>query len=208
MLDIYGVHTGWEHFFPEDIIPAALDLMIEAWPQRIRTNEKEEPITRGYVHRMQSLKNYRQAPNIRIIIEELELTVNAEIKGRIDFKFVHGHNEDVYFAWEAKRLHITSARPNYAAYTGEDGMGCFISGKYSSTQVRGGMLGYVMDADVRGAWKGVCNSMKQKSSSLCLQGQPTDVSQLSLPKDCQLAESNHDLTKKQMRLLHLLLPLG
>jgi hypothetical protein len=48
--------------------------------------------------------------------------------------------------FEAKRL-CTSTGHSVTGYLGEDGLGCFLSGKYSTTHSEAGMLGYVQSGD-------------------------------------------------------------
>ncbi len=208
MIGFSGSTIGWESIFPESMVPEILELMIEAWPKRVKTDAKEVPITLGYCQAMRTLKRYRQAPNVLLVVEESELTVDAEIKGRIDFKFVSGFDEDVYFAWEAKRLHIDHGRPNYSEYAGTEGMGCFISGKYSHTQKQGGMLGYVLDAQVKKAWSGVCRNITSKSSELKLIAGPSKTNHRRIRNDYHLGESEHCLTDKDFTMVHFLLPMN
>ena len=52
------------------------------------------------------------------------------------------------FQFEAKRLYIHSG---VAEYTGKDGLGCFISGRYAAGHPDAGMLGYVQSESVS-AW--------------------------------------------------------
>ncbi len=50
--------------------------------------------------------------------------------------------------FEAKRL-CSATKHTASKYLGDDGLGCFLSGKYSTTHGEAGMLGYVQDASKR-----------------------------------------------------------
>ena len=55
---------------------------------------------------------------------------------------IKSKSKDRYqYIFEAKRLHKHTHLTN--DYTGPDGIGCFISGKYASRYSEAGMLGYV-----------------------------------------------------------------
>jgi len=58
--------------------------------------------------------------------------------------FAAGNRPEFYI--EAKRLHHTKARA--AKYTGVNGMGCFISGRYAKCYHEVAMLGYVQTDDI------------------------------------------------------------
>ncbi len=71
---------------------------------------------------------------------------------RVDIEFVRlsGQGKRPRFHIEAKRLY----RPNSVEkYFGEDGLGCFIVGRYAAKEAVGGMLGYVQ-TDTALEWLG------------------------------------------------------
>jgi hypothetical protein len=62
---------------------------------------------------------------------------------RIDIEIMHlVRGTKPRFRFEAKRLRDTDSR---RAYVGDDGMGCFLDGRYAATDMDAGMLGYVQD---------------------------------------------------------------
>lgn len=66
-------------------------------------------------------------------------------RSKIDLQFVANSGSGFHrFSWEAKRL-----GPGHAIgdYLGQAGMGCFLSGQYSSDCDFGGMLGYAQASD-------------------------------------------------------------
>ena len=64
---------------------------------------------------------------------------------RIDIEFERvQHGQRPLFRFEAKRL---DGSHDVGKYLGEDGLGCFLSGKYPLTHDEAGMLGYVQSDD-------------------------------------------------------------
>jgi hypothetical protein len=62
---------------------------------------------------------------------------------RVDIQIEKVHlGPRVRFSFEAKRLRLESSN-SLADYVGEDGLGCFVSGRYASHAPWAGMLGYV-----------------------------------------------------------------
>ena len=93
--------------------------------------------------------------------------------GRSDLMFLYSTGVKKpwpYFVIESKRLHVNfpsgwqSLVSEYV--TGEQGMMCFIQGRYAADLVSGGMLGYVFDADVNRARLEISKSLKANSELL------------------------------------------
>jgi len=61
------------------------------------------------------------------------------VRTDIIISYAAGNRPEFFF--EAKRLHRTTARA--ARYTGDGGMGCFISARYASKYCEAAMIGYV-----------------------------------------------------------------
>jgi hypothetical protein len=75
-----------------------------------------------------------------------EIRVNDETRDgkrrlRIDIQVIqHQHGPRPLFRFEAKRLHDSTSRRDYL---GEEGLGCFLDGRYAASDPDAGMLGYV-----------------------------------------------------------------
>lgn len=71
---------------------------------------------------------------------------------RVDIEFVRlsGRGKRPRFHIEAKRLYRSDS---VKAYFGDDGLGCFIAGRYAALEAAGGMLGYVQ-TDTSVQWLG------------------------------------------------------
>jgi hypothetical protein len=72
----------------------------------------------------------------------------------------------IRFSFEAKRLRKSSARSR-AAYIGEDGLGCFVSGRYAAHAPWAGMLGYVESGVMKDWMTSVGSAIAQTESLEC-----------------------------------------
>ena len=153
------------------------------------------------------------------IVPQYWLTdVDGRRLGRLDLHFKYRASQRDYFAFESKRLHVSypggTISPEYAAYTGEDGMGAFVEGQYSKGLPCAGMLGYVMDGNIEKAWTGIAARIHARRDELCLPVKSAFVeSSLKHHVACgvtgtRLGETQHDLTSHVLRMLHLLLPVA
>jgi hypothetical protein len=59
-------------------------------------------------------------------------------------------------------------KTEYSVYVGDEGMMCFVTGKYSAGLPHAGMLAYVMDNDVSRAWDGLSTAIEDNRISLKL----------------------------------------
>ena len=80
--------------------------------------------------------------SIRLLLPEdrKRTAASGKRRSKIDLQFVANTGSGFHrFSWEAKRLGPGHA---IAAYLGPAGLGCFLSGQYSSDCEFGGMIGY------------------------------------------------------------------
>ena len=138
-----------------------------------------------------------------------ELTVDDPVSGdelgRIDLCLLHGNDEDVYFAFECKRLNVTfpsGFKTLAPEYVGEDGIGCFVSQKYSVGQKYGGMIGYVFDGNIEVAMESIGARIKDKATKVALKSSGLGSTNLSVANDC-LRETLHDTTNGEFTIFHL-----
>ena len=109
--------------------------------------QEEEVITGELVRSMQTALEDRGAPHWAKYFWAMEETRvnNSTRKGkrrlRIDIEIVKiQQGPRPRFRFEAKRLHDATSRNNYL---GENGLGCFLDGRYAKEDETGGMLGFV-----------------------------------------------------------------
>jgi hypothetical protein len=129
--------------------------------------------------------------------------------GRIDLRFLHGYREDVYLAFECKRLRIPgpsgSVQPNTSEYVGENGIGRHLSGKYSRGLNEAGMIGYVMDGKIRDARGSIRRALDKARQELRLI-EETGLEPCTFhPMETRLAESRHSLPDRFLRIHHVFL---
>ncbi len=207
---IIGDASQWADLFPDNLIPDILGLVITTW-QRFKKphrNDLEVPITRRFREELVMEKDHRYLPfSIWPESSETDPKTGKEI-GRIDIRFLHGYKENVYFAFECKRLRVpykSGIRSNASEYVGVDGMMCFITGKYSRGLFSGGMIGYVMISDVRAAIQSVKKAISRNYTMLCLI-RNTGLSSCSIMSNEKIIkETRHNLPNQRFTIYHVFL---
>lgn len=207
-----GDTSQWADTFPESLIPDVLQLILEGWDaiRPVQSDAREEPITRRLRESIRRAKNHRKLPfTVWPEASETDLSTGKEI-GRIDLLFLHGHREDVYLSFECKRLYYDDGRGGFPAnvskYTGNDGMMCFVTEKYSRGLPHGGMIGYILNQSLENAREMIEKSMGVNSNPLCLQTDPPFTACVYFPNDPRVLESSHRINHRTMVLYHVLLP--
>jgi len=209
-MTIIGDASLWADLFPDYLVSDILGLVVKTWQRFKKPNSRdlEVPITRRFREELRRGKDFLELPfTIWPESSETDPTTGKEI-GRIDIRFLHGWREDVYFAFECKRLRIpyeSRIRNNTSEYVSTDGMMCFITGKYSKGLVSGGMIGYVMDSDVRAAIKSVKQAIDRTCTILCLV-RGTSLSSCSIiPNKKTIKETIHELPNRKFSIYHIFL---
>lgn len=107
------------------------------------------------------------------------------------------------YIFEAKRLN--NSKPQESAYTGPDGMGCFISGKYASRYDEAGMLGYVQ-SDRLAEWKDkVKSKIDRDAKKLSLAGSQRDEQVIDAFPLEWVSEHNRNSVGRPITIYHILL---
>ena len=205
--------------FDQDYLVEIVDAVLTAWSRMNRPlrSESEDEITNRLAGRLLNDPLFDDLP-YDVVPQSWLLGVDGQRLGRIDLRFKHRHSARDYFAFEAKRLHVTypggSFRREYGKYTADQGMMCFVVGKYSSGMTAGGMLAYVMDDDCLRAWKGIHRQIEARRMELLLAESstlaPSSLSQRTKNPvhDARLGDTHHQLDGRALRILHLVLPIG
>lgn len=165
----------WSDIFPEALVPEILDLVCSAWAtfKKPQGDELEVPITLRFKCALQQARTYRGLP-IRIEREVAEDDTNtASELGRIDLKLSPAESavEDVYFAFECKRLYalVNGAWEALVSKYVDEGMSRFVTGQYSRRMKHGGMIAYVLNGDTPKAKRQVQQNLTGKCDALRLQ---------------------------------------
>lgn len=206
-----GDNSQWSGHFPDDLIPDVLQLILGGWEQLrpVAPDAKEVPVTLRLCATMRNLKALRDS---LFAIRPESLVLDPETGkelGRIDLEFTHGDNEDIYFAFECKRLYYQASdgkiRANVSEYTGNGGMMCFITQQYSRGLPHGGMIGYVLNGNVAQTKTAIRKSIEKNRSTLRLKPNTTLGKCALLPRDSHVAESLHIVGNRDMTIYHVLL---
>ncbi len=203
--------------FAVEYVGEILGAVAMAWARMRKPpgNEIEDRITDRLAGRLQNAPLFATFP-FDCVPQYWLLGLNGQRLGRLDLRFKHRHSQRDYFAFEAKRLHVTypggSFNPEYSVYTGEEGMMAFVSGQYAARLPAAGMLGYVMDGDTEKAWTGVDARIEARRVPLRLREASRFVASPLVGVvaggmvGTRLAETEHDLKTHTLRFFHMLLP--
>lgn len=210
-----GNADGYFEFFPVERIPDSLRLVLDTWPKVRKANrlEKEDSITERLAAAIKREKKARRSW-FSIHFQVVPLDDQGAVRARIDFKFLAGYDEDAYFAFECKRLRIPRPKKpnkpylNTSKYVNDEGMGRFISGKYSSTQEHGAMIAYVMDGDAVAAKASVLDLIVASQKQLRLESGDKWEPSSFLPDEQSISQTRHILGKgRHFAIQHIFLPL-
>jgi hypothetical protein len=109
------------------------------------------------------------------IIPQYSLLTEADdesvhLSSNVDFVLTIGDSEDVYLACECKRLNVTykSGMRGLVGEYVDDGLMRFISGQYSNGLPLAMMLGYVMNARLDRARRGLRRAMTARTTTINL----------------------------------------
>jgi hypothetical protein len=210
---IHSDASQWSDLFPQGFILEIIELVTTTWGifKKPNRREREERITRGFAERVRQEKNRRDDLPFKIRVEvSIPDVENGQETGRVDFIFdyVGTIREEVYFAFECKRLRIpyeSGLDTNNSEYTNEQGMMCFITGKYSGSVTNGGMIGYVMDGQIKKAINSVGRLIKNKELALKL-AKGTGLERSSVMGNSQnVRETRHILNETKFTIHHIFL---
>lgn len=212
-MDIAGDAKPFADFYENGLIPDILDLVVSTWNRFVNPDpdELEVPITRRFHIYLMEEKAHRDLPfKIRRELSESD-PVSGEEMGRCDLIFdsIRSAKEEEYFAFECKRLRVpydSGVRTYASEYVGDDGMMCFITGKYGGNAPTGGMIGYVMDSQVGLAIQSVRSTINKNHGRLCLRTDSSLDDCTALPRD-NIKETTHELSKGLFIIYHVFLPL-
>ena len=199
----------WADLFPDDLLPTILDLVLESWKvfQMPVPTEHEVPITKRFCDCLRQWKDRSRVPfTIWTESEELE-PGSGELLGRIDLRLLHGYREQVYFAFECKRLNVV-ANGKRSSLTGDyvkKGMMRFITGQYAEGLDKGGMLGYVMDGKVGDAVGFVKKAVESWRTMLKMQQASTLTTCSIRPQNSGVRQTRHRQDKRPFLIYHLFL---
>jgi hypothetical protein len=209
---ISGDISSFKELFPDHLITEILETIFAAWSKTPKRLEIENRVTRRLDVFLRQEKDERDLP-LRVSIQHsLTDPVTFQESARIDLVLTPvGSNKDrVYFAFECKRLRIPYKKGKLSSgtsdYIGKAGMGCFLTGQYSSGLPHAGMLGYVMDGNWASAEKSIETNIAKHAAKLGLKGSSSWIASTWLAHK-QAKQTSHLVVKNLVTIHHLLLPL-
>ncbi len=198
--------------FPEELIPEILKLVITSWetfdkPDRL---QHEVPISKAFREKIRANKNLCDDLPFHIWRELPTANTQPEDDGRIDicFAFTGSPDEEIYFAFECKRLripYISGLITNNSDYVSGQGMMCFVNGKYGKRVTNGGMIGYVMDGKTDKAIISVGELIKNKSLILKLAKDTALENSSVMANSTNVRETRHILSQRNFTIHHIFL---
>jgi hypothetical protein len=202
----------WADLVPDGLVPDIIDLVLDSWDKFTSptSEDLEVPITTKFCVYLRRNKDRYKLP-FKIDTEWYEINKKTgEQLGRIDLRFQHGYRDDVYFAFECKRLNVvlegklSSLADKYV----KKGMVRFVTGKYAKGLDKGGMVGYVMDGQLDDAILAVKEAVEQRRELLKMEKKATlDESSLR-PNEKRVKETKHKQAKRPFLIHHIFLPVG
>ena len=177
----FGSPADWVNLIDSQL-PEILGLVIDSWESlpAPAANELENSITNRLCARMQNAPDRETFP-FHIQPQDVILEANSgDELGRTDIAFKpFAPSDRIYFCLECKRLNVRllnapRPRPYFSEYV-RNGMLRFISGQYASAVRHGGMLAFVLDADLSAAMEGVRGNIQIAQVDLGMTSGPAHI---------------------------------
>ena len=167
-----GSFKAWAACFPDDCLPLVFNTLVEEWPNFRRADRPlENRITHNFVAYLQRVTRWKVPFGFYYRDKKTSSRKDSE-EGEIDIVVRAGIDPLVFFGFECKRLNVVRSdgrtRSEAAAYVGDEGMGCFLSGQYEGGGESGGMIGYVLDGNIHSARLAVEHAIQTNAISLQL----------------------------------------
>ncbi len=212
-MPVIGDPQQWSAAFPRTLIAPIVGLVVRSWETFDKPNRKDREvlITRRFRSHLIQRKNALRVLPVRIEREAVEDdTESGEERGRIDLRFTAASScrEDVYFAFECKRLNVPTKRgcKTLAREYVDQGMMRFVRGQYASRLRHGGMIGYVMNGDCSRAVGSLDRFVRDQRTSL-MALRPYGLSEsLVVRANPSVRQTYHQLSNRSFHIHHVFLP--
>jgi hypothetical protein len=207
-MTVIGEAANWADLFPADLLPRIFDLVIETWErfEKPAQNAEEPPTTRRFRSALKRAKSYKTLPFL-IMREDVEDDFETgEELGRKDIAFYPTHHEEVYFAFECKRLNalVSGKTRALASEYVTDGMMRYVTGQYARFMSQGGMIGYVLDGRCEHAIGLVSDNIRDRQAELKMEAPGIFSGSNIRPDNPLIRETEHNLARA-FRLHHVFL---
>jgi hypothetical protein len=204
-----GDSTEWDGFILNGGVGLVMDLTLDAWRHTIApAPDEHEDKTSVRLYATMVKKRDRQAHRFLIRYQDVEIDTDlAKVTGKKDIVFFPGHDGDLYFCLEAKRLNarVKGVMKSLADEYVKEGMQRFVTGKYSRHVHHAGMLGYVLDGDVLRAMANVLDNIRRQHVPLGMDAPGDWIESPHRMGDPQAKQTTHRRTHTPTRfqLQHL-----
>jgi hypothetical protein len=190
-----GSPEGWLGFI-DTRIPDILSLVIEAWESLPppAANELEDPVSESLCRALRRARDRCDLPfQVHPQLVELDPAAGQD-QGRMDIVFLPpATREDIYFCLECKRLNVregSTIRPYHAEYV-KFGMLRFVRGQYANSVHFGGMLAFVLNADLPHAIAGIEANIRTLCAELGMEAPGAFRPSSVRPDDARIRETWH-----------------
>jgi len=166
----------------------------------------EDHITEHLVYALRRTKRVPGRITYQYVLLVEDTNGNVSQTSSIDFVLTVGDDEDVYLAYECKRLNVPyqTGVSNLCGPYVEDGLMRFVSGQYSNGLPMAMMIGYVMNGNNHKARQGLSRAMKARTAPL---GLTTEQDHTSVSGEFMRFSSTHMCKPgHSIRVQHHLLP--
>lgn len=194
----FGSPEQWIGFI-DSKVPDILALVIETWESMPTPagNALEDSVSVALCRALRQSRNRSDLP-FRIDTQLVELDPAAgQDQGRMDIVFSPPvPREDIYFCLECKRINVRGEgpiRPYFVEYV-RFGMFRFIRGQYANSVRYGGMLAFVLNADLASAIDGVESNVQKLHAELGMDATVAFQTSTIRPTDPRVRETWHRRT--------------
>jgi hypothetical protein len=206
----------WIPLFPEEEVPFILLAVLQSGARLRKSHATEwendlsdrlrDKLDQNPILRARPVELSREIP----IFDRKRVRQKQLGRTDLEFKYSTGVRKPwPYFAIEAKRLHVTlpSGKKSLISeyVTGDQGMMCFIEGRYAKGLASGGMLGYVFDRKVERARSSIGASVEANHEQLRCCAIPRFGPSSVLKGDSRVSESAHSRPQGPFTIYHLFL---
>lgn len=166
----------------------------------------EDHITEHLVHALRRTKRVPGRITYQYVLLVEDANGNVSQTSSIDFVLTVGDDEDVYLAYECKRLNVPyqTGVSNLCGPYVEDGLMRFVTGQYSNGLPIAMMIGYVMNGNNDKARQGLSRAMKARTAPLGLTAEQDHTSVLGA--FMRFSSTHMCKTGHSIRVQHHLLP--
>ena len=189
-----------------EAIEAAWPICIEPLQAKKGTMTHEDHITEHLVKVLRRTKKVPGRITYQYVLLVEDANGNVSLSSSIDFVLTVGDDEDVYLAYECKRLNVpyTASVRNLCGPYIDEGLMRFVTGQYSNGLPMATMIGYVMNGNNGRARQGLRRGMKARTATL---GLTDELDYPSLPGAPTRFRSTHICRPgHSMEVEHHLLP--